>query len=83
MAHIHSLIRLDTKGLPTHGFRYECVKCGARLRKKSGVIIEALRAENLLMSNQAPEQQVSERRGSEMNAYTAAGGFQNKVNIRH
>ena len=41
MAHVHSLIRLDTKGLPTHGFRYECVKCGARLRKQSGVMIEA------------------------------------------
>ena len=55
MAHTHSLIRLDRKGLPTHGFRYECVKCGARLRKKSGVMIEAPRAANLLKSNQAGE----------------------------
>jgi len=59
MAHIHSLIRLDTKGLPTHGFRYECVKCGARLRKKSGVMTEALPAANLLKGNQAREPQVS------------------------
>jgi hypothetical protein len=32
--HIHSLIRLDTNGLPTHGFRYECVKCGAPKEKE-------------------------------------------------
>ena len=61
MAHIHSLIRLDTKGLPTHGFRYECVKCGARLRKKSGVMIEAQQAANLLKSNRAHEPQVLNR----------------------
>jgi hypothetical protein len=54
-SHVHSLIRLDTKGLPSHGFRYECVKCGARLRKKSGVMTEAPRTTNLLKSNQARE----------------------------
>ena len=73
--HIHSLIRLDTIGLPTHGFRYECVKCGARLRKKSGVMIEAPRAASLLKSNQAQDPQVSNREGSEMNACMSAGGF--------
>jgi hypothetical protein len=60
-AHIHCLIRLDTKGLPTHGFRYECGKCGARLRKKSGVMIEGPRDANLLKSNQAQQPQVSNR----------------------
>lgn len=60
-SHIHSLIRLDTKGLPTHGFRYECVNCGARLRKKKGVMIEAPRAAILLKSNQAQTPQLSNR----------------------
>jgi hypothetical protein len=60
-SHIHSLIRLDTKGLPTHGFRYECVECGARLRKKSGVMIEPTRAANLLKRNQSQEPPVSNR----------------------
>lgn len=38
-SHIHSLVRLDEHGLLTHGYRYQCRACGARLKKKSGVMV--------------------------------------------
>jgi hypothetical protein len=44
-SHVHSLIRLDAGGLPTHGYRYECRVCGARLRRKSGVMVSSPRKE--------------------------------------
>ena len=38
-SHIHSLVRL----WPTDGYRYECRTCGARLKNKSGVMIDDLK----------------------------------------
>jgi len=37
--HIHSLVRINTLIINPE-FRYECRSCGARLKKKSGAMID-------------------------------------------
>jgi hypothetical protein len=54
--HVHSLARLDANGLPSHGYRYECRACGARLKKRSGVMIAELKALNPVESCPAENQ---------------------------
>lgn len=43
--HIHSLVRLNPM---EDGYRYRCETCSARLKRKSGVVIEDLKKARLL-----------------------------------
>lgn len=40
--HIHSLVRIDAA--QNDGYRYQCRVCGSRLKVKSGVMIDELKA---------------------------------------